>query len=259
MNLNELRDYKNWVGQTPKLILETVRQIGGWTKVFPDGLPLWAHRIRNYFNREPIGLMLLDEAQCERYINRVEKGLRALKYHSVASEIAERFGLSDFVYKDNLGWIWYQLSPGSTIYHWGSHPKNPKAEAFWQGVKGQHNVPVFKLVAPDGTDGSRETIIYNSQKRSSIGLKRNFMYGVSGYVNRNYDEQGSYNYSETIKAGFAAHDLRDIVTHNAWSKLYINPPDRFSPLSDRIFPERANNETKPIAEQLGGTLKLINN
>ena len=173
MNLNELRDYKNWVSKTPKLILDTVRQTGGWSNVFPDGLPLWAHRIRNYLNREPIGLMLLDQTQCERYINRIQKGLRALKYDSVKAEVAERFGLSGDVYKDNLGWIWYQMSPGSTIYHWGSHPKNPAMEAAWQTFKGQENVPVFKLVAPDGTGGSRETILYNRQMRSVIGRNRN--------------------------------------------------------------------------------------
>ncbi len=47
MNLEKLRDYNNWVGKSPKEILDAVRKVeGGWVTVFPDKLPLWEHRVR---------------------------------------------------------------------------------------------------------------------------------------------------------------------------------------------------------------------
>jgi hypothetical protein len=73
MNLEQLRDYNNWVGKSPKEVLDAVRKVeGGWVTVFPDKLPLWAHRVRNFFNREPKSLLRLDDLQATPYLRRIE-------------------------------------------------------------------------------------------------------------------------------------------------------------------------------------------
>src|SRR5262249_2783100 len=120
MNLEQLKDYNNWVGKSPKVILDAVRQIqGGWATVFPNKLPVWAHRIRNFFNREPKSLLRLDESHAQSH-------LRSIYAHlpdgGLAATIAQKYALTDDVYKDAQNWVWYQMNEGGTIYHWGSEP-----------------------------------------------------------------------------------------------------------------------------------------
>ena len=62
------------------------------------------------------------------------------------------------MYKDESNHTWFQMSSGATIYHWGRDPVVPAVEALWQLGK-QAVVPIFKLVSPDQTGGSSETII----------------------------------------------------------------------------------------------------
>jgi hypothetical protein len=250
MDVKMLQDYSNWVGKTAKEVRDDVLIIGGWANVFssaafPKGLPLWAHRVRNYFNREPASLMRLDETRTKRLIKRVNAGL--------GSQIAEKYALSDDVYKDAQNWVWYQMNEGGTIYHWGSHPKYPRAEAVWQEFKEKLGIPapVFKLIAPDGTGGSRETILRNIHNRFTAVKRENFMADVSYLVITDYDNQGSYNYAETIKAGYDAHKKFDVETHEKYPKHYVNPSEsRFSPLSQRTFPEKASGENTPLASQI---------
>jgi hypothetical protein len=246
MDAKMLGDYTNWVGKTPKAILEAVKQVGGWAKVFPDKLPLWAHRIRNYFNREPASLMRLDEKRTERLIKRVNEGLG---WHP-----AEKFALTDDVYKDADGWVWYQMNEGGTIYHWGSQPGwTAPAESLWQEIKEKAGIPapVFKLIAPDGTGGSRETILRNLRNRFTVVKKVNFLADVSYMVITDYLNQGSYNYSETIKAGYSEHKMRDVKPHEKYPKHYVNPSEsRFSSIAQRTFPEKAPGENIPLAQQV---------
>ena len=58
MDVITLRDYGYWRSKSAEEILAAVKNVpGGWAGVFPDGVPLWAHRVRNFFNHEPISLM----------------------------------------------------------------------------------------------------------------------------------------------------------------------------------------------------------
>lgn len=251
MNLEQLKDYNNWVDKSAKEILNAVRQIdGGWITVFPDKLPLWAHRVRNYFNREPKSLLRLNDSLANVYIRRLEQKRPPKK-------IAEKYALSDDVYKDAQDWIWYQMNEGGTIYHWGRDPLVPLLEAPFQEVKEKLGipVPVFKLVAPDGTGGSRETILRNIHRTFVVVKKRNFLAYVAHMVDTDPWLRGSYNYSETVSVGLPAHEMRDVDTHKKYSSIpnvYVNPPDPypFSSPSERFFPEKAYNESTPLAKQI---------
>lgn len=272
MTLDEIRKYKNWVGKSPGDILEAVKGVGGWKNVFdaksfPDGLPRWAHRVRNFFNREPTVLELKVEGS-HAYFNlyKWDKNRGA----------AENMALSGDVYKDEFLTTWFQMSPGGTIYHF-KHPKNQKVEAILQGALGQINTPVFKLVSPDGSGGSIETIVDNPFVNSLVSTvvgtvgsfggggvikqmtkMRSSTIGEGGKINitsriiKNYDYQGSYNYAETVDAGFSAHEKFDIDPHKIDEKGYLNPSDRHSSLFSRKFPEYPNNDKKqpPLAEQI---------
>lgn len=253
MELKMLQDYTNWVGKSPKEILEAVKKVGGWASVFPNSLPLWAHRIRNYFNREPKSLERLNPERTKSLIKRVEYGLPVKA--SMKGYVAEKFALSNDVYKDAGGWVWYQMNEGGTIYHWGSQPGvTAPIESIYQEVKEKVGIPapVFKLVTPDGTGGSRETILRNPNKWFTVVRQINFLAYVGHLVVTDYVNQGSYNYSETVKAGYSAHVMRDVDPHNKYPypNVYINPADRFSSLSTRVFPEKANGDNTLLAQQV---------
>lgn len=265
MSLKELGEYTYWCTKSPGEILKEVESVGGWTAVFPKNLPLWAHRVRNYFNYEPLQLVRLSEDYSE-YLMRSLTGKFSSKWSK--DGFVQRAALSGDVYKDHNGKFWYQMTPGGTIYHYGSEPKNPMLEAMFAQLKGQGLTPIFKLVSPNNlTGGSCETIILNKSQRTTnqmaVGgltglLKDNRIgsVGVPEYVfGRLVDDdwyQGSYNYAETVVAGNPAHEKYDVLPHknNIFKGVYVNPPQRRIPPSNRIFPEKAPGETKPLAEQL---------
>lgn len=295
MDLNALRDYRNWIGKSAEEILVAVKTVGGWPAVFPNSVPIWAHRVRNFFNQEPISLTRYDADFSREFLARVQEGLNALdrakktkwlKKHplfgslpeikkmpepppgtpdlSTGDDIGETLALSDYVYKDQANHIWYQMSPGGTIYHWGKDPIVPAVEAFGQ-LGQQAVIPIFKLVSPDGTGGSSETIIRNLQNQHLKMMGFSFKAGrlSIGEVNRLEHvahlivtdpwHQGSYNYSETVDVGLAAHETRDVKPHAKYpySGVYVNPPNRFLPLASRRFPEKgADNERNPLAKQV---------
>ena len=56
MNLQQLRDYDCWVGKSAQTVYVSSVQVGGWRSVWPDRVPRWASRIRNYFNLSPCTL-----------------------------------------------------------------------------------------------------------------------------------------------------------------------------------------------------------
>ena len=143
-------------------------------------------------------------------------------------------------------------------------------EAFYQSkLRGQAITPTFKLVSPDGTGGSMETIIRNPQNQKfplDVPVFRNVKIGrkAIGDVNRsepvkhlnvgNYEHKGSYNYSEAVDAGYAAHVKRDVQPHTRserWWKgeVYLEPANPFSALSVRLFPV-VDQKRRRIAEQL---------
>src|SRR5262249_51982488 len=88
--------------------------------------------------------------------------MRLIRAHGQMEGFIGKRALTGDVYFDEEVEVWYQMSPGGTIYHWGAEVKIEWLEAaYTQEVRGQTGIPVFKLVCPDGTGGSKETIISN--------------------------------------------------------------------------------------------------
>ena len=145
------------------------------------------------------------------------------------------------------------MSAGGTIYHWGDDVRFERIEAaYTQKVHQQTGIPIFKLICPDGTGGSKETIITNPvlEKVKVVGpqglewkLQRSSKIGdtnqqvlVNHRVVTKMKYQGSYNFSETAVVGLDDHKKRDVDPHKK-DPEYIDPPDRFAPLKERIFNE----------------------
>lgn len=293
MTLDELGNYTEWLKVSPSDILREVKLHGGWKAVFPHHLPAWAHKVRNYFNVEPRSLTRLEASAEKVYMRKINKDLdemqrnkqiKWLKAHPILNKLswvrllphpppdtpdlhigfdlgmgdhlAEDGALSGDVYKDG-DVIWYQMSPGGTIYHF-KDPKNPEIEAIQQTALGQLFTRVFKLVSPDGTGGSSETIVKNPLNiRIPTPLSSGFIMvgktiiGHAGHQVPVSDEivkdpwfQGSYNYAETVITGLAAHKDRDVTPHEHHhvKGIYVNPPDQDRhTLIHRKFPVNDNN------------------
>jgi hypothetical protein len=242
---SELIDSSEWVDQNAQYILDSVKNAGGWRKVFPKGPPKWLHKLRNYFNVEPKCLRLVDK-------HPTDHAMRLIRSHGHIDGLISQFALTGDVYFDEEVETWYQMGPGGTIYHWGGHPTFAPLDAFHtQFFRGQEGIPVFKLICPDGTEGSKETIITNPKVRrvfvgtSVFGMEYE-MQGAAkiGATNKNVlvidrvdtkmETQGSYNFAETSVVGLDCHEKYDVDTHKK-DPVYIDPPDRFEPLKDRFF------------------------
>ena len=224
-----LRNYRNWYKLSAAQVLKAVQDIpGGWATVFNKGIPCWASRVRNYFNVTPHWLMRFDW-QRERAIydkRLINRGFKA--WHA----------LHGAVYKDKQNNEWLQMSTVASVYHYQGEVNKPK-EA-WAYVRPQAMMPIFKLVSPDDTGGSRDLILSNPK---GLLLGDGTVVDVLHWKNiRNRvvlheTYAGSYNYAETITRGFPAHEKADVDTHKTWPGFYINP-DPDSALKDRGFPER---------------------
>jgi len=72
MNLDQLQKYKYWIDQTPHEVFFAAKMNGGWKNVFPSNLrlPVWASKVRNYFNVLPTTLKRLPEANAKALLNR---------------------------------------------------------------------------------------------------------------------------------------------------------------------------------------------
>lgn len=284
MTIDDLSDYNKWLKTTPEDVLFSAAGLGGWAKVFPGKVPVWASRVRNYFNILPTTLARLDAqstdavigakdgprmtflANChqDQSFNKNNRGKptplgRApdpFTVHSMCPAkaphevvhmddfIPTRDALSNDVYMDDHGWLWYQMSAGATIFHWGGNVKWKSGEAaYTQVVTGQKNVPVFKLIRMDKSGGSCEVILLNygagsvSGGSEKIG-KANVEENIYERIVRDSIKQGSYNYSEATQVGFSEHDKRDVKTHRAESDFYVNPVDMHSELKIRKFPPK---------------------
>lgn len=241
----ELRDAHEWIGQTAENILQSVNHAGSWAKVFEHGVPMWLHRLRNYFNVEPKFLRLLNKPLTDHYMSKIRSNGQLDDF------VGERT-LSEDVYADEQGRIWYQMGAGGSIYHWGDDVENPRLEAaFTHTVRRQTGIPIFKLISPDGTGGSKETIVSQEltlQRSSDAMSSKQVMKGKSkiGSVDQNVPvegrlitymkHQGSYNFAETAVVGLDAHKKSDVHPHEE-DPTYIDPPNRFAALNNRIFTE----------------------
>jgi len=255
----ELRDAHEWVGQNAQCILDSVRRADGWKNVFKDPFPfpMWLHKLRNYFNVEPTTLRLLDKATTSIRMGEISQ------YGKLCGLQGSRT-LSGHVYVDEYSRVWYQMGPGGSIYHWGSDPSwhAPVDAVITHLFRGQTGIPIFKLICPDGTYGSNETIVSNEMERREVyvgGSSSKVETGRStiGDVNQivpvrsqlitTMEHQGSYNFAETAVLGLDEHEKFDVNTHKK-DKVYIDPPNRFSALKHRIFTEallrRAGANTK---------------
>jgi len=243
---SELQDPSEWVLQNAQDILDSVKKAGGWAKVFPKGVPTWLHKLRNYFNVEPVSLRLVDKVPADH-------AMHDIRSYGKIDGLITQFALTGDVYFDEEAETWYQMGAGGTIYHWGGGVTWEPADAFHtQFFRGQARIPIFKLICPDGTGGSKETIISNPKVRkvrvvvaqgvmdemqgtTTIGAKNKAVL-VIDRVETRMKYQGSYNFSETSVVGLDAHKKNDVKPHMKDGQ-YIDPPDRFEPLKRRIFNE----------------------
>jgi hypothetical protein len=229
MTAAELSNYRNWHDRTAAQILYAVQNIrGGWATVFPKGIPCWASRVRNYFNVTPHDLMRFDKERERANYN------KHFKYQSGLAWYA----LHGAVYKDKQNLEWLQMSSSATVYHYeGEVNASKHVEAF---MNPQSRLPIFKLISPDGTGGSRELILTNPSNwlsGDSTVVKVLHWKRIRDRVVLQETYAGSYNYAETITLGYKAHEKADVKTHREWPGFYLNPnPD--SLLSERGFPER---------------------
>jgi hypothetical protein len=239
MDLAELRDYRKWVGMTAAYVLAEAIKNGGWVKVFPEKLPTWASRVRNYFNVTPQSLMKFDKKTAASHVE---------TNHTHREGLA-RWALSGDVYKDEKQRLWFEMSTGGTAYHYEGEV------TAWKKLKGaikpQAFTPVFKLISPDGSGGSREIILDNPPsglvgRSSSIG-EENVWVNIQNRVVITEEYIGTYNYSETIVMGLPAHELRDVQTHQTTKGFYLDP-NSSTTLEGRVFPE-ADPAGKVLADQ----------
>ena len=246
---SELKDPGEWVNQNAQDILDSVKKAGGWKTLFPTGVPMWLHKIRNYFNVEPTTLRLVDRGVAVHWMSEVRK------YGQLNAFIKGPRTLSGHVYFDEEVEVWYQMGAGGTIYHWGRDVIGwlDWAEAgYAHMVRTQAGIPVFKLVCPDGTGGSKETIIKNpkihkvpvsTSQGDHFEMQRGSQLGETNVVNMvkpriitDEHHQGSYNFAETSVLGLGTHEKYDVKTHHK-DPVYVDPPDRFAPLKSRVFKE----------------------
>jgi hypothetical protein len=290
MNIDELRNYRKWIGLSAQKVYLAVLANGGWKNVFPTDVPRWASRVRNYFNVTPTTLTRLSDDVSKAALKKVQRIAFLLDCHDVQTfnryhqdyhptpqgtlppppfpvpagcpakadpeivhmgvkdVVGTKGALSEFVYKDESNRLWYQMTPGSTIYHYGGHPHHPALDAIYvEAFKGQRGTPVFKMMSPDNTGGSNELIL-NDDGYDMIG-DVNKPGDIRGFIVTDPRYQGSYNYSETVQVGLAAHELRDVKPHRDGRDFYINPDNRFSLLGTRLFPEK-DPEGKLLADQV---------
>jgi hypothetical protein len=242
MNLAEVQDYSCWVGKTAATVKRAAFDNGGWEAVFPAGKPFpkWASRVRNFFNLTPNYFQRLDKEAEEWWVD---------YYHTHKKGLA-RWALSGDAYQDENKRVWLEMSTAASVYHYpGKVSRWKKFKAF---VLPQAMMPVFKLVSPDGTGGSREIIVDNPKtgwvKRSGSIASPGQWRKIRDRVEMREEYLGSYNYSETIVKGLPAHELRDVKTHREWPGFYINP-HRDSTLEDRVFKE-CDPQGKVLADQI---------
>jgi hypothetical protein len=85
MNLSELKLYERWVNKSAAQVFAAAKAVGGWQVVFPDGLPRWASKVRNYFNLLPTSLRRLPDKEAKPILQRVQRFAFLLECEDVQS------------------------------------------------------------------------------------------------------------------------------------------------------------------------------
>jgi hypothetical protein len=282
LTIDELRKYDKWIGESPSSILKSVKKAEGWDKVFPDtGLfPLWASRVRQYFNDPPRFLTRVSSSDAALLRTLVKLDKKSLKRHGTLTE----WGFTDVVYLDEHKRVWVQMTLGSTIYHFdaGWSEALPKASSriaqqsvpdlgmmsshaakYMQmvsdGIRTAKKVeegyiavkttvlgsPVIKMVSPDWTNGSLEVCLYNKKYPLGIVGKEGQPVSVINEIVAEEPYAGSYNYSETGILGLDAHRFRDVEPHTKTKGFYLNVDT--TPIAERRFP-RTDKEGRSVGD-----------
>lgn len=97
---SELRDSSEWVLCNAQDILDSVKKWGGWKKIFPNGIPMWLHKLRNYFNVEPKYLRLVDQPVTDHW-------MRDVRSHGQLDSFVGKRTLTGHVYFDEEVEVWY--------------------------------------------------------------------------------------------------------------------------------------------------------
>ena len=246
LTLKQLQDYSQWIGKNPETIRTAVKKAGGWRKVFPASveLPVWASRVRNYLNVVPVQLKLLNEKAAEI----------AHKSAGVSSGMVFQ---SD-VYEDKTGRHWFLMTQMGSAYHWKSSKwDNPYFKGAAGALSSARTMPVFKLVAFDGTGGSHEICVRNPQNKVEKGIFWDSKHGdptigpagkfvaIRGRLVTADAYQGTYNYADTAKTSSGEHTALDVTPHRKSAGFYLKAP---LDMSGRAFPtnDAAGN---PLAAQ----------
>ena len=85
MNMNELRNYRKWIGRPADEVYFAVRAAGGWKSVFPQSLPRWASKVRNYFNVFPMILQRVPEKNAKDLLKHAQRFAFLLECHEAQS------------------------------------------------------------------------------------------------------------------------------------------------------------------------------
>ncbi|MEO0822768.1 MAG: hypothetical protein AAF074_20365 [Pseudomonadota bacterium] len=224
LKLADLRNQESWVGRTPEEIRKAVIAHGGWAVVFPrqGRFPIWASRVRNYFNARPTRLKRLGLAEARKA--KAADRMTASDLYDVS--LTAFLSLTGTVYRDDEARNWYEMVPVGTIYHFKDKGwDNTTYKKVKYLAEYQKDTPVFKLVSPDGTGGSKEVCIHNWQHGSSKGkigpVGQWVNVDTKTVINEIY--RGSYNYSETCVVGLPDHEFRDVDPHITKYGFYKNP------------------------------------
>ena len=252
--LAELQVYANWVGRSPVEVLELAK-FYKWEQVFPGPMHASFSRVRQYFNVNPTDLTLCDkstsayhiqaktassEAKFRIAMTAVNPASMLTDPSALRDDVATTRALSDYVYYDQSGKVWFQMGPGGTIFHWKPLFGTGVVSAATAEKNGQAWCPIFKLVCPDGTGGSRECVIFNRKLSMTIGAV-NQKVDVSKDIETNSVYQGSYNYAETSEKGFAAHTRLDVKSDKCIPGFLITPKHYgHNNLSMRLFEKIEN-------------------
>ncbi len=255
----DLLNYSRWKDETPKFILDKVKNFGGWKAVFQNGIPQDINRVRNYFNVLPKKLTYLGTGNSIGPYIFFPNGMK-LKQNGGVFDLIGRMSLTGDYYKDDQtpARYWFQYTTGGT----GFHQKGGGTS--WYGAVKEQAIPqrlqpIFKLIHPDGTGGSSEVIVKNFQRGVWKGGKSTFgKKGISvplignkivSRIVTDKELQGSYNFSDAFVQSNRDHTIRDVIPHQKKKKPYIDPPNQHLPLADtsRKFPEYDRGK-RPIKE-----------
>lgn len=246
MNINELQQYKEWIGKSPVYIRKAVIDAGGWARVFPMSreFPEWGSRVRNFFNVTPVTLELLSSAKGGHQMSQIKNRIyyyEIWKRTPLQDQVKEVRALNGDVYVDENGRPWFEMDKLGAIYHIPGEMNLKKMKTVYYAKYSQ--MPVFKYISPDDTGGSLEVCVFNRNRASTFGRVGEVVQ-VSPWLIRNEVYRGSYNYAETVVRGIKEHEYRDVTPHKEKKGFYVNPP-LYSSFADRRFPAN-DDDGKPL-------------